>query len=277
MGRPPIFGFFRKNQNLPALFICSLGVFINVILFKIVKAFGLPLYLDTIGTVAVASMGGYLPGVTVGFLTNMIKGLDDPAAIYYGVLNVIIAGNATLIASHDFKKYWHKILVSILVYTIIGGGVGAIIPWCMEEITFDSEQLSIILNNYGLTNEFCSHLFASLLMDLPDKIITVFTSELILHFIPNRFYRYSSFSMWMQQPFFKDDFKARDRTKVRVISVRLKTLLALVFTFSIVALAGTNISLYIYHKSIMSDHKKLAIGTAHLLQRLLMVIRLKNT
>ena len=264
MGKTPLFDFFKKNQNISALFICGFGVLLNVILFKIVNSLGLPLYLDTIGTVAVASMGGYLPGVTVGFLTNMIKGLDAPAAVYYGVLNVIIAGNATLIASRNFKKYWHKILLSILVFTLIGGGVGAIIPWYMEEITFDSEALSVILYKTGIFTNFTSHLFASIIRDLPDKIITVFTVELILHFIPKRFYRYCSFSMWMQKPFFKDDFKARDKTKVRVISIRMKTLLTLVFAFSIVALAGINISLYIYHKSIMNDHKRLATGTASL-------------
>ena len=269
MGKHPIVDFFNKKQNLSALFICSFGVYLNIISFKIVNALGLPLYLDTIGTIIVASMGGYLPGVAVGFLTNMIKGLSDQAAIYYGVLNVIIAVSATLIASQNFKKYWHKILVSILTFSFIGGGVGTLIPWYMDEITFDSEALSLILYKKGFLNSFASHLFASLLMDLPDKIITVFIAELILHFVPKKFYRYSSFSMWLQQPFFKDDFKARDESKVRVISIRMKTLLALIFAFSIVALAGTNISLYIYHKSIMSDHKRLAIGTASLAAKII--------
>ena len=264
MKHKTVFDFFRNNQNLSALLVCAIGISINLLSYKTINAFGLPLYLDTIGTILVASMGGYLPGVAVGFFTNILKSFNDPASMYYGVLNVIIAVTATLIASKNFKKYWQKILVSILSYSFIGGGVGALIPWFMDNITFDSEFLSIILYNNGLTSIFFSHLFASLIMDLPDKIITVFVVEVILHFIPKRFYRYCSFSMWLQKPFFKDDFKARDETKVRVISIRMKTLLALIFVFSIVALAGTNISLYIYHKSIMSDHKKLAIGTASL-------------
>ncbi len=104
----------------------------------------------------------------MGFLTNMIKGFSDPAAVYYGVLNVIIAVSATLIASQNFKKYWHKILVSILTFSFIGGGVGTLIPWYMDEITFDSEALSLILYKKVFLNSFASHLFASLLMDLPD-------------------------------------------------------------------------------------------------------------
>ncbi len=58
MGKHPIVDFFNKKQNLSALFICSFGVYLNIISFKIVNVLGLPLYLDTIGTIIVASMGG---------------------------------------------------------------------------------------------------------------------------------------------------------------------------------------------------------------------------
>ena len=269
MGKSPVLAFFKRNQNLSTLFICSLGVLLNYFLYKIIRLSGLPLYLDTVGTIAVASMGGYLPGVVVGFFTNIIKSLDDPTAMYYGVLNVIIAVSATLIASQNYKKYWHKILISIAAFSFIGGGVSVLIPWFMEEISFDREQIGIKLFKSGFFNSFTAQFITSLIMDVPDKIISVLLVELILHLIPKRFYRYSSFSMWMQEPFFKDDFKLRDKTKVRVISIRMKTLLALVFAFSIVALAGTNISLYIYHKSIMSDHKKLATGTASLAAKII--------
>jgi hypothetical protein len=64
----------RKKTNITALIMCAAGVLINVLLSTLVSAFGLPLYLDTVGTIAVAVMGGYFPGIAVGFATNMIKG-----------------------------------------------------------------------------------------------------------------------------------------------------------------------------------------------------------
>ena len=269
MGKRPVLDFFKDHQNISALFICSFAVYLNLILYKIVDSLGLPLYLDTVGTILIATTGGFLPGVAVGFFTNIIKSFDDSASMYYGVLNVIIAVTATVIANHNFKKNWYRILIGILAFTFIGGGVGALIPWFMEDITFDSEPLAIILYEAGVSNLFFAHLFASLLMDLPDKIITVFFVELIIHFVPEKYYRYSSFCMWLQKPFHNEELKTKDQAKVRVISVRMKTLLALVFAFAIVALAGTNISLYIYHKSIMNDHKKLAIGTADLAAKII--------
>ena len=264
MGKTSFADFFKKHQNIIPFFICSIGVAVNLLFSQLVSILKLPLYLDTIGTIVIASIGGYLPGATVGFYTNIIKATYETEAIYYGVLNVMIGVAATLITTAGFKKKWHRMLVCILSFSLIGGGVGSLIPWYMEGITSDSEALRIILEQTGIFNPYTAHLVASILRDLPDKIITVCIVELILLVIPKNFYRYSSFSMWMQQPFFKDDFKARDKTKVRVISVRMKTLLALVFVFSVIALAGTNISLFIYHKSIMDDHKKLALGTSSL-------------
>ena len=51
----------RKNNNMTALLLCAAGILLNIILNTVVTAIGVPLYLDTVGTVAVAVMGGYLP------------------------------------------------------------------------------------------------------------------------------------------------------------------------------------------------------------------------
>ena len=82
---------FSARHNLTALILCAVGVAVNLLLGYIVGKMGLPLYLDTVGTVAIAAMGGYLPGVIVGFATNIAKSISDPASLYYGILNVLIA------------------------------------------------------------------------------------------------------------------------------------------------------------------------------------------
>ncbi|OON86987.1 hypothetical protein BXO88_05440 [Oribacterium sp. C9] len=63
----------RNRSNIMAIMLCILGVMLNLSLNYLVTVFKLPLYLDTVGTVAIAGMGGYLPGVLVGFCTNIIK------------------------------------------------------------------------------------------------------------------------------------------------------------------------------------------------------------
>ena len=62
-----------KKQNVIALLFCVGGIALNLLLGMAVSLLGLPLYLDTVGTVVVAAAGGLLPGVLVGFITNIIK------------------------------------------------------------------------------------------------------------------------------------------------------------------------------------------------------------
>ena len=44
----------------------------NIVLSQFVGTLGLPLYFDCIGTLVAAMTGGFLPGVVVGFLTNVL-------------------------------------------------------------------------------------------------------------------------------------------------------------------------------------------------------------
>lgn len=106
MKNTKIWGFLQKNTNITALLFCIAGIMTNLLLSYLVTEAGLPLYLDTVGTVVVAIVGGYLPGVLVGFSTNLIKTVSDPTAIYYGILNVLIALLARFLSSHGWlKKY----------------------------------------------------------------------------------------------------------------------------------------------------------------------------
>ena len=87
----------RKKPNIFAFIMCAAGVARNILLSNEVTVLDLPLYLDTAGTIAVAVMGGYLPGVIVGFTTNFIRCIYNTTSVYYGVLSVLIAVAATLI------------------------------------------------------------------------------------------------------------------------------------------------------------------------------------
>ena len=66
-----------KRRNLIAFCLCAAGIVLNIVLSYLVTVLGLPLYLDTVGTVVIAILGGYLPGVIVGFTTNIIKAFSD--------------------------------------------------------------------------------------------------------------------------------------------------------------------------------------------------------
>ena len=254
----------RKNNNATALLFCAAGVLLNLLLNMLVTALGVPLYLDTVGTVAVAVMGGYLPGVTVGFVTNLIKSISDPSSMYYGVLNVIIAVLATRFSDRGYFKKKRSIPGIIFAFTLIGGGIGSLIPLYMQELSYDSESLSGILYETGYFNTEVSHILSSIIMDLPDKAITVFLVFVIIRLIPEKYYDSFCFKNWKQAPVSDHRMFARNKTDIREFSLQTKTLMILIASLSAVAVTGTIISMSVYHKTIVKERTNLAIGTARI-------------
>ncbi len=256
----------KKGLNLTAFIACLAGVVLNLLLGMAVSALGLPLYLDTVGTVFAAASAGYLPGVLVGFMTNIIKSISDPSSIYYGVLNVLIAVCASFLAGKGCFRSLKGSVIAVAVFTLIGGGLGSLIPWFMIGLSYDSEAVSAILYRTGLFDNFSSHLVSSLLQDLPDKAVTVALVMMILWLIVRKPFSYFGLDLWMRET--DADKKSRglkrSDSEVRVMSLRIKTLLVLLPSLVIVAMVGIWISVRIYHKDIVSEHTGLAQGTARL-------------
>ena len=68
-----------------------LSVMTNIVFNRLVGAMGLPLYIDNIGTLTAAAVGGYLPGIIVGYLTNIVNMTADPTNAYFAVVSAVIA------------------------------------------------------------------------------------------------------------------------------------------------------------------------------------------
>lgn len=254
----------QKKHNLFALIMCAAGIALNMLLSSAVSVLGLPLYLDTVGTIAIAFMGGSLPGVVVGFTTNIIKSVSDSSSLYYGVLNVLIALAAALFARRGRSRKIGGIIGMISVFSVIGGGLGALIPWFTEGLAFDSESLSGIIYGTGLFGIAVSHLLSSLIMDIPDKTITVLLAVLIVRLIPAGYHQFFGFDMWMQNQNVEKDVSSRHKEDVRVASLRIKVLLVLVFSLTTVAVVCTVISARVFQKMTVREHSEFALGTASL-------------
>ncbi len=244
--------------------MCVTGIALNMVLSSVMSAFELPLYLDTVGTIAVAVMGGYLPGVVVGFFTNLLKAISAPSSLYYGVLNVLIAVVAAFAAERGWHRRWQGILGMTGIFTLIGGGLGALIPWFMEGLSFDSESLSGMIYATGIFGPGLSHILSSLIMDLPDKVLSVLLTLAILRVIPEKYYSLFRFNMWMQKPTDDQGAFLGENADVRSFSLRIKTLLVLVFSLATVALVCTLLSVRVYRKMSINEHTRLAKGTSSL-------------
>ena len=63
----------RNARRKYALILCAIGLAINVLGSRMAIWLKLPLYLDNIGSALAAALGGSVPGMAVGFFTNVSK------------------------------------------------------------------------------------------------------------------------------------------------------------------------------------------------------------
>ena len=256
---------YNKIVFLYVLPLCVIGLLINVLGARLASALSLPLYLDCVGSALTAALGGYLPGIIVGFFTNIINGVFDYTTTYYGALTVLISVCSAWFAR---KKYYEKparLPLVVLTFAIIGGGLGSVLTWVLYGFDFGtgiSAPLAHRIYTAGVMNEFWSQFSADMLLDLLDKAITVLLVALTLKLLPESFKERFTASGWLQAPLSKKTQVAAERKKARLMSLRGKIVLMVGAACVMVAAAVTAISYTHYQDSAIAEKTSLADGLA---------------
>ena len=257
----------RRKQPF-FLILCIAGLLVNYLLAHLATSLKLPLYLDNIGSALAAALGGYIPGIIVGFFTNLINGIGDYTTAYYGSLTALIAIASAWFASKDFysfKKPW-RLLAVIAVFALIGGGLGSVLTWVLYGFEFGSglsTPLALRIHNAGVTSEFFSQLTADLLIDLVDKTITVLSVALVLHILPASIRERLFFAGWQQTPLSKAKRFASDHKRARFMSLRSKIILLVTAGMVVIAAIVTIISFVHFRTSAVEEQQELAWGVAN--------------
>lgn len=108
----------RKDLQ-KVILLCIVALAINLIGSFVARKFNLPMFLDTSGTIFIAALGGYLPGIAIGFFTNLLKSVVEPAQMYFCSINVAIAIITTFLARKGFYDTFSKALFTIPALTLI--------------------------------------------------------------------------------------------------------------------------------------------------------------
>ena len=118
----------RKHLAFQIAFFAG-AILINFLLPRAAGALHIPLYLDNVGTLLAAILGGYLPGIAIGYLNNIINMQGNPGNAYYVVLSTMIAASGTFLARKGwFDKIW-KAILTIPVFAFIGGALGSLLTY----------------------------------------------------------------------------------------------------------------------------------------------------
>ncbi len=242
------------------------SILLNIGISQAASSAGLVLYLDSIGTVIASIFGGFLPGILVGFITNLIKTIFDPSSIYYGLINVLIAVFAAFFASHGWFKSILKIFVPIVATGIFVGGLSSILTWALYGFATEgiSAELASTIYNNTFFSMFGSQLSADILIDLVDKLITFYVAFAIYKLIPKKISENFTLTNWQQDPLSQEMLRIARTMSVRSLSLRVKIIIVLVPSMFLIAIASTLISYGIYVNMTVDDRKELATTIADL-------------
>ena len=258
-------GNSRSRSIILLLILVGGGILINRLGARLVLHFQLPLYLDSLGTILASAVGGIVPGVLVGFLSNLIGGILDVNTAYYSSTSVLIAVAAAHFARKGSFKKPLGVLLSIVTFALIGGGLGSVLTWLLYGQNFSggiSDKLAHLLYDRSIPSVFWAQFTADILLDLADKALTVLPVVVILNTVSGKTLEKLHFYSWHQAPLSAEDLKASRKKHTRGISLQGKILLVLGGAIFLIAMIVTGISFMLYRNAMIEQEARMGSSVA---------------
>ncbi len=167
---------------------CGIFVAMNIVLGIITSALGIPLYLDTLGTVLSAAIIGPVPGIIVGALSNIITGLMYSVSdIPFCLVNMAVGLIVGLVA----KKFKFTIVSAVItglvlsfVCPAIGTPIGIYVYGGLNGSASDVLVMSLVQAGKDI---FQASFLRNVGSNLIDKIGTCIVGWALIRAIPMRF------------------------------------------------------------------------------------------
>ena len=211
---------------------------------------GLPLFLDTVGTIVVSALSGMLLlGILTAVISNVVCSIFNEAALYLAFFNALIAFfTVWFLQKHSFKKFGKTILfalalsvfsaiaVSLIQFIILGQGQQSVVSQTAH--SFSSAANFPYLISFILVN---------FLLQIADKGISCLFVMILVKVIPQEKLSIYSLGAWLQRPLSEQELKelkSMRRTVKR--SLRSRTTHTLVLSsFMVMILTGwTGLRIY---------------------------------
>lgn len=147
----------------------------------------LPLWLDSIGTVLASMLAGPIIGAAAGIINNIIFGLTaDPISTVYAITSGAIGITVGVMA----YKGWIATIQKAIVVGLVTGLVAAIVSTPLNMIFWGGQTGNIwgdAFYTFLISNNIPQWLASfgnSIVVDVPDKVVTVLISYLIFKGLP---------------------------------------------------------------------------------------------
>jgi len=242
----------QQDSGKKDVLLGAICIAINVVGSYCASALGLSLYLDSIGTILAAAVGGIVPGVIVGFLTNLLKGIWNLSSVYYIPINILLAFVTAFFVRKDRLRRFPQFLLALVSLAFVGGVIGSVLTWYLNGSVFTGSAFALRLLGSGAP-PFLAQLVSDFLLDLADKFFSLLVVLVILRFLPKSL---------------KDAFSREritllaEKNTVRKLSLRTEVMLLIAGLMLIVAIAVTGITLSLFSSSIIEENSNLANSAA---------------
>ncbi len=177
------------KSRTSALAFCGISIALNIVLGIVTSALGIPLYLDTLGTMLSGAVLGPVAGMIVGALTNIITGLMYSVSdIPFFLVNMTVG----LVTGLVVKKWKYPIYVAVilgLVFSVlcpvIGTPIGMFVYGGFNGSFSDVLVASLV---EGGKTIFEASFLRNIASNLIDKIGTALVAWVLLKAMSQKFY-----------------------------------------------------------------------------------------
>ena len=174
-------------MSVRLLALIPVAVAISLALSAVVDATGLPLFLDTTGTILATALAGPVIGITTGALTSLVNSLRNPTFWPFVVVQVIVALYAWLAA----RAGWFRSLKTAVPAGLVLGVIAALTSTPISYVVFrcattGGVALTTKLGQLLGLSDLGACFLGSFISDFADKAVTFALVTTVLHSLPRR-------------------------------------------------------------------------------------------
>ncbi len=255
-----------KSSLITGITVYIITVILNFILNYLSIRSGMPPLFGIAGSMAIAIMGGYLPGVWVVLYTHLLTGFLIKEFLDYSLINILI----TIITAYFSQKGYLKKISGIISYVLITSFISAALSYFIGSQTGGVDELiaagNAVFEGY-LTAPVSPLFFSSIvifIISIPAHIICLMIAFVIVKLVPEDIRISLNEFSWLQKPIKGQELINLDNTKTRKVTTKAVFIMALILTCMTVLLLVAVIGSRLFIDHTKDENEKLAIGTSEM-------------
>ncbi len=178
------------------------AVAVNVLTAFISFRSGMPIYLDTLGTVAAGSICGLFPAIMTAIATHAICTIFNSDAIYFSIVNAFVAiFSAWFVRERSLQKLKNIVAFPIITGTVSGIAT-ALIQWGLLGGP-QNHSVRALMETVGMSwqiPEFLLFILLNIALNILDKSLSLGITLLLLRIVPKSVRDLIKNSGWRQKP-----------------------------------------------------------------------------